>query len=231
MAITYKHGKSELKDVYNHIKTTFTTFAKVFPELAKKINQVFDINALTLAICKKESGFQYSILNSGNADYGLFQFIPQTFESVVRSYIKDEKSFKQVKDNFYSSDKDTAIKTQLFVFFKLVSDYANNILTREPAGYYKLFLDTIKDIELKNVLTAYLQHAGGGAIYKGYVTKSYEMITTLSLDILHNYKQMLKALYNIDVKIDFDEGVLYKDAVTKGIVENVKAQYKTAMGL
>jgi hypothetical protein len=210
--------------MYKQMKWSVDTFKQVFPAKWNNIKEYAWV--LIFAFARKESSFNPFALNESANDYGLFQFIPSTLEATIKLYQKDPKKIEEVKKNFYSKeDFDLAVNTQTFVFLNLIDTYFTSLKTKKIGGIYDDFLNTVMDPDLRTVLACYYQHAGGNAIFQNKLTKNYEMIAVLSLDILHIAVDVYKT-FGIEKEISFNPNSIEANANVKGIYESLKLQYE-----
>ena len=216
-------------EMIQQIQSAISTFKKVMPEKYSLISKTYDVLIILLTFAKRESGFNFTALNPSANDYGLYQFIPSTLESTIKLYQTKPDQIEIIKKNFKSTDQKTAVVTQTFVMLNLLYEYAKNN-NKEVKGYYKYVLDSITDIDLKNIFKAYLQHAGGGLIFTGKQAKNYEMITTL-VDVLNVACNMYKNIYKVTKTIDFDVNKIYEqlDATTAGTIKAINKTYSETL--
>lgn len=218
------------KELVNSINNGVNAFKKAFPTKYSTVIKVFDIFVILYSIAKRESNFNVFVENKTNKDYGLYQFIPKTLDGTIKLYQQNADKIKQIKANFYSNNTQTAVETQTFIMCVLLHEYAKYILSKPAAGYYKYFLDSIKDVDLKNIMFAYLMHGGGMAVFEGKEATNYELIT-MYVDILEIAKEMYKQLYNVDKEIIFDIYSIFDknpkiDGVTRGALLSYAKQYQ-----
>lgn len=212
--------------MFKRMKESVATFKKLFPNKWENIKDYAWILIFTFA--KKESSFNPFALNKSANDYGLFQFIPSTLEATIKLYQKNQTQITNIKNSFYSKNFDVAVITQTFVFLNLIDTYFTNLKTKKIGGIYSDFLNTVTDPDLRTVLACYYQHAGGEAIFQNRLTKTYEMIAVLSLDLLGIAADVYKT-FGIEKEISFNPNTIEMNANVKGIYEALKLQYKEVL--